>query len=232
MQQGWQDGNDFVAALQAEIDRGNSWQSSLCCRENVTRRAIFTSKMTSCFSANLCVSIRSSTETGRSSGTCSAISSEKTRLNTICGQTPATRTCCLGATSGKRSCLAAGDEGMGKSRDGRRSFSDFRSSSSCPEEATATAASTSRCISRRDSANTGVRDYRLDQVRSSQAGDKPSGLQAGRDRHFVSDVLSYASCAYPHLDFWLDDEAKMGMDRTDALLGICVAHRCQQRGSS
>ncbi len=63
-----------------------AWQSSLCCRENVTRYLLFASKMTLCFSVNLCVSIRSNRKTGRSSGTCPAISSEKTRLNTISGQ--------------------------------------------------------------------------------------------------------------------------------------------------
>ena len=61
--------------------RETAWQSSLCCRENVSRCVSFAPKMTSCFSVNLCVSIRSNRETGPSSGTCSAISAEKTRLN-------------------------------------------------------------------------------------------------------------------------------------------------------
>jgi hypothetical protein len=61
-------------------------QSSLCCRENVTRCVSFASKMTLCFSVNLCVSSRSNRKTGRSSDTCPAISSTKTGLNTISGQ--------------------------------------------------------------------------------------------------------------------------------------------------
>jgi hypothetical protein len=87
MQQGSRDRNAFVAAVQTEVDEANRLAvQSLLSRKRESHR-LFTSKMTPCFSANLCISIRSNMKTGRSSGTCSAISSGKTKLNTICGQT-------------------------------------------------------------------------------------------------------------------------------------------------
>jgi hypothetical protein len=96
MQQGSQDGNDFVAAVQAEIDQGNRLAvQSLLSRKRESLR-LFASKMTLCFSANLCVSVPSNMRTGQASGTCSAISSKKTRLNTISGQTVVSES---GATS-------------------------------------------------------------------------------------------------------------------------------------
>lgn len=79
-------GTDFVVAVQAEIDQENRLAAqSLLSRKHEPLR-LFASKMTLCFSVNLCVSTPRNPKTGQSSGTRSAISSGKTKLNTISGQ--------------------------------------------------------------------------------------------------------------------------------------------------
>jgi len=79
-------GTDFVAAEQAEIDQENRLAAQSVLSRKREPRRLFASKMTLCFSANLCVSTPRNPKTGQSSGTRSAISSGKTKLNTISGQ--------------------------------------------------------------------------------------------------------------------------------------------------